>query len=158
MAAGVLALLALFFSRSLFYVFLVILFGAVLLSLKYPGRFDARLKTALLNGALLVGSFSLIALGIESYLRLFQPKFLDLAVSISGDFEDFTQRGYLDDGIFSKPLGAFRILGLGDSFARNQAEIQKNYHNFLEQDFSQAGRNRVDIINAGIEGTGPGYY
>ena len=158
MAAGVLALLALFFSRSLFCIFLVILFGAVLISLKYPGRFDARLKMALLNGALLVGSLFLIALGIESYLRLFQPKFLDLAVSISGDFKDFTQRGYLDDGIFSKPLGAYRILGLGDSFARNQAEIQKNYHNFLEQDFSQAGRNRVDIINAGIEGTGPGYY
>ena len=64
----------------------------------------------------------------------------------------------LDEGVFKKDKNVFRILGLGDSFAVYLRWINQNYHNFLQTDFDQTyGNKKIEIINAGMEATGPGY-
>jgi hypothetical protein len=150
--------LSCFFSLYLFIIFLFILFISIILIGLYQERIYRRLRLLFVNGVIVVVSVFIICLCIESYLRLVQPEFLNLEVNILGDFTDFTQRGYLDEAIFKKPHEAFTILGLGDSFARNMAFKKKNYHNFLEAELLEKGEKRVHIINAGMEGIGPGYY
>lgn len=95
---------------------------------------------------------------IEVYLHLGRPEFLKLNVNIVGDFSDYTSRGYLDDYLFGKRKGSFRVLSLGDSFARNLTWENKNYHNYLDQILLNHPYKNIEIINAGMEGTGPGYY
>lgn len=98
---------------------------------------------------------------IEVYLHSAKPSFLkiDPKDSITGEFIDLTSRGYLDDSVFHKDKNVFRILGLGDSFAVYLRWENKNYHNFLQNnlDFTY-GKNKFEIINAGVGATGPGYY
>lgn len=155
---GLVGLLTCFFSTYLFLIFLLILITSIILLRIFPGKFDNKLRLLFTNSAIILVSVYVICLCGESYLRFVQPKFLNLEITTLGDFSDFTKRGYLDKSIFKKPQGIFRILGFGDSFARNMAEKEKNYHNFLEADFLKKGTRRIQIINAGMSGIGPGYY
>ena len=52
----------------------------------------------------------------------------------------------------------FRILGLGDSFSVYLKDKKQNYNNFLQQKFIGSGKGEVEIVNAGMEAMGPGYY
>jgi SGNH hydrolase-like domain, acetyltransferase AlgX len=89
---------------------------------------------------------------------LFQPKVLQLGVNITGNISDYTERGYFNKNIFYKPEGEFRILSLGDSFARNLTWENQNYHDLLKLHFVNIGDKSIEIVNAGMENTGPGYY
>ena len=88
------------------------------------------------------------------------PHFMNLIGGFDtlGDFSDYVSRGYLTEDVFKKRKDVVRILGLGDSFAVFSREKGKNYHNILQEKHRVTGRANVEIINAGMEGTGPGYY
>jgi len=103
-------------------------------------------------------SFFVVIVLIEVYLHLAQPAFLELNTSIVGDLTDFKSQGHLHEQSFLKEKGAFRILGLGDSFATNDCHLQKNYHDFLAAAFQAAGYKHIEVLNAGIPAVGPGYY
>ena len=79
-------------------------------------------------------------------------------MDIVGEFSDFTSRGYLTEDIFNKKNNVVRILGLGDSFSVNLRDKKQNYNNILQQEFIGSGRGDVEIVNAGMEAMGPGYY
>ena len=75
-----------------------------------------------------------------------------------GEFSDYTSRGYLTEDIFKKRPDAVRILGLGDSFSVFLNDKGKNYNNLLQKKFIAKGQGDVEIVNAGMEAMGPGYY
>jgi len=155
---GLLALLAIFFHLIIFIIFIISLIALIVALYKYPGRYNERLKSVLRNGATVVIALFIILCVLEGYLRLIQPQFLRIDRSIIGDFSDYTDRGYLDQKVFHKPAGTFRILGLGDSFAVNLTGAGQNYHDYLRRKFLENGPRNLDIVNAGMECTGPGYY
>ncbi|MCX5888943.1 MAG: SGNH/GDSL hydrolase family protein [Deltaproteobacteria bacterium] len=153
-----LGLLSFFFNIALFIIFIVVIFLLCFFVCKYPGRYNVGFKRCLENLIILSLSFFLMILAFESYLRIGQPQFLKLENSILGEFSDYQKRGYLDEKVFHKPDGTFRILGLGDSFARNLTWTHQNYHDYLQDWFLKVGQSNVEVINAGMEGTGPGYF
>jgi hypothetical protein len=155
---GLLALLANFFHPIIFIIFIISLIALIVVLYKYPGKYDERLKAFLKNGATVVIALFVILSILEGYLRFVRPHFLRLDHSITGDFSDYTGRGYLDQKVFHKPADTFRILGLGDSFAVNLNERGQNYHDYLRGMLMQNGPRNLDIVNAGMECTGPGYY
>ena len=155
---GIVCLSSLFFSKYLFYAVLTILFLLIVLAYKNSIKINDKLKSIINNLSVVFISLCLILLCIEGYLRWFHPKILQIGVNITGDFSDFTERGYLNEKIFHKSGTSFRILGLGDSFARNLTWTKKNYHDILAQDFVKAGEKNIEVVNAGMENTGPGYY
>ena len=147
-----------FFSKYLFYTVLAILFLLTVLVYKNYIKINDKLKSIINNLSIVIISSCVILLCIEGYLRWFHPKILQIGVNITGDFSDFTERGYLNEKIFHKSGTSFRILGLGDSFARNLTWTKTNYHDILAQDFVKAGEQNIEVVNAGMENTGPGYY
>ena len=153
-----LLLLAFFFSTYLFFGLLAILAFGYFLIRNDPERYKKRCKTYLTNVFIVFLSFFVAVVLIDIYLHLAQPPFLEMKLSIVGDINDFTSRGYLDEKSFQKPPGSFRILGLGDSFALYGIEKKKNYHNFLQSMLQKETRTPIDVVNAGMAGTGPGYY
>jgi hypothetical protein len=155
---GIVSLLSLFFSRYVFFTFLLILIVSFVLIYKNSEKFKEKFKSILNNALIILISCWLIFFGIEGYLRWLQPKVLQLGVNITGDLSDYTERGYLGKKTFHKSKASFRILGLGDSFARNLTWKKQNYHDLLEQDFIKAGEKNIEIVNAGMECIGPGYY
>jgi hypothetical protein len=155
---GIVCLLSLFFSKYLFYAVLSILFLLIVSVCKNSININDKLKSIINNLAIILISSCVILLCIEGYLRWFNPKILQIGVNITGDLSDFKERGYLNEKIFHKSETSFRILGLGDSFARNLTWTKKNYHDILEQDFVKAGETHIEVVNAGMENTGPGYY
>ena len=155
---GIVSLLSLFLSAYLFYAFLLILLLSVILVYKNSEKFKEKSKSIINNLVIILISCLVILLFIEGYFRWFHPKVLQIGVNITGDLSDFTERGYLNKKSFSKSEASFRILGLGDSFARNLTWTKQNYHDLLEQDFVNAGEKNIEIVNAGMEHTGPGYY
>jgi hypothetical protein len=56
-----------------------------------------------------------------------------------------------------KEEGAYRILGIGDSFAFGVVPYKDNYLTLLEEGLNRNGR-RVELINMGIPGIGPKDY
>ena len=155
---GIVCLSSLFFSKYLFYVVLTILCLLIVLVYKNYIKINDKLKSIINNLSIVIISSCVILLCIEGYLRWFHPKILQIGVNITGDFSDFTERGYLNEKIFHKSGTSFRILGLGDSFARNLTWTKTNYHDILAQDFVKAGEQNIEVVNAGMENTGPGYY
>jgi len=96
---------------------------------------------------------------IEVYLHIARPHFLGFGTKRIGDFTDFTSKGYLAEEVLEKRKGVFRILAFGDSFAVCLREPGKNYHDFLQRSLdARYGKEKVEIVNAGMEGTGPGYF
>ena len=79
-------------------------------------------------------------------------------MDVVGEFSDYTSRGYLTEDIFNKKKDVIRILTLGDSFSVYLREKKQNYNNILQQKFIASGRGDVEIVNAGMEAMGPGYY
>jgi hypothetical protein len=128
---GIVCLSSLFFSKYLFYAVLAILFLLIVLVYKNFIKINDKLKSIINNLSVVFISSCLILLCIEGYWRWFHPKILQIGVNITGDFSDFTERGYLNEKIFHKSGRSFRILGLGDSFARNLTWTKTNYHDIL---------------------------
>jgi hypothetical protein len=153
-----LLLISFFFGDLIFIVMLLISGGGFLLAYKYPDRYKAKLKNYLPNIFAVFFSFFIVVVLIEAYLHLLKPSFLNLSSSVVGELSDFKARGVLPENAFNKPEGTFRILGLGDSFAVSDYLDQRNYHNFLSAELKAAGAAPSEIVNAGIAGTGPGYY
>ena len=154
-----LGFLSFFFSIYLLVAFIVLLAVSTLAVWKYQGLYNERFKLFLKNYATFLFSFFLIILVIEGYLHFGRPEFLKLKeYSTLGEFSDFKDRGRFDEKIFHKDEKAFRILGLGDSFAENLTWEGHNYHDFLKKYLATQGYQNIDIINAGMSGTGPGYY
>jgi hypothetical protein len=102
--------------------------------------------------------FILTILG-EILLHL-SPHFMNLigGVDTLGNFSDYISRGYLTEDVFKKRKDSVRILGLGDSFAVYLGYCGKNYHNILQEKYLASGKENVEVVNAGIESIGPGYY
>jgi hypothetical protein len=111
----------------------------------------------MLNISLLVISFVLAIYILEIFLHVAKPRFLQLQASVTGEFTDFTGRGFFP-AEFGKKNGACRILGISDSYGQN-GRGKWNYHDFLQKRFDELyGSRKVEVINAGIAATGPGYY
>ena len=119
----------------------------------------SRFKHILNNLIIISIALLFLIVAIEIYLRITKPCFLKPNFSITGNFTDFTSRKYLTKEVFNKKDDIFRIVGLGDSFAVNFIRLSLNYHDFLEQNLvSVYGLEKIEVINAGMECTGPGYY
>ena len=126
---------------------------------KYPSVYFRKIKPFLLNCAVFLSSLLLTIAAVELYLHAAKPALLGLDKNTVGEFTDFTSRKYLDEKIFVKKGGVFRILGLGDSYAEDLQNEDKNYHNILQNKLDKTfGTGKVEIITAGIGATGPGYY
>lgn len=153
-----LVLLLAFYLSLYILIIIIIVAGYILYRIKKQPDNNDKYKQLLVNLFTIGFSLCVILIVIEVYLHLAQPKIMEISRDIVGDFSDFTSREYLDKRVLSKPAGVFRILGLGDSFARNLTWINKNYHNYLQQRYLENNQKKIDIINAGMEATGPGYY
>ncbi|MCL4500693.1 MAG: hypothetical protein M1438_02420 [Deltaproteobacteria bacterium] len=150
--------LSFFFSIYLFIVFVICLAATMLAALQYPAVTEKRCQLVLKNYSTLLVSLFLTALLFEGYLHLGRPEFLQLKNSTLGELSDFKDRGKFDEKVFNKNEKSFRILGLGDSFAENLTWEGHNYHDFLKNRLMAQGYQNIDIVNAGMAGTGPGYY
>jgi hypothetical protein len=153
------SIILLFISPIIFCIYILLLFIIVIFI--YKLRYDKLnlIKSIIANTTIIaITVFVLIIMG-EIWLNLFPYSLIKGGGNdILGRFSDYTSRGYLNENNFIKNKGVFRILGLGDSFAVYLADKGKNYHNFLQQDFNDSNRGFIEIVNAGMEGIGPGYY
>ncbi len=132
----------------------------ILIIISYKYSYLDKLHTCMVNVTITITAIFITVVLIEAYLHIVRPNFLEIQPknSRTGELIDFTSRGYLDNSVFNKDKNVFRILGLGDSFAIYLRWINKNYHNFLQTNFDlSCGKNKIEIINAGMEATGPGY-
>lgn len=150
--------LSLFFSIYVFIGMILILGIGGLLAYKNPELYKNKLKSYLINGTIVLTSIVAVIIMIEIYLHLAQPSFLDIYYRVEGSINDYKFQGCLDEKSFNKPDSVFRILGLGDSFAVSDYPLKKNYHNYLSAFLKSAGYKNIEVLNAGIPGTGPGYY
>jgi hypothetical protein len=118
-----------------------------------------KLNKFLVNFAVVVISFFIITILSEAWLQIYPHRLTGIdRVDTKGDFSDYTSRGYLTEDVFKKKKDVVRILGLGDSFSIYLKDKRKNYNNFLQQKYLAKGQGAVEIINAGMEAMGPGYY
>ncbi len=118
-----------------------------------------KMNSGLKNVALTVITIFIVTVLGEIWLHLYPHHFTGIdRIDTVGEFSDYTSRGYLTEDIFKKRPDAFRILGIGDSFSVNLYSKGKNYNNFLQNKFNATGRGDVEIVNAGMEAIGPGYY
>ena len=153
------SIIALFYSYIIFGIYILGLILVIIFRYKW-GIFDIKnINSALKNIALIVVTiFGLTILG-EIWLQLYPHRFTGIdGVDIVGNFSDFTSRGYLTNDVFNKKNDAVRILGLGDSFSVYLRDKKQNYNNILQQEFVASGKGDVEIVNAGMEAMGPGYY
>ena len=133
----------------------------VIVILKYKWNIiDIKLINATLKNlaVTVIALFCLTILG-EIWFHLYPHKFTSIdRIDTVGEFSDYTSRGYLTKDIFKKNPGTMRILGLGDSFSVYLADKGQNYNNLLQKDFISKGQGDVELVNAGMEAIGPGYY
>ena len=153
------SIIALFYSYIILGIYILGLILVIIFRYKW-GIFDIKnINSALKNIALIfVTIFGLTILG-EIWLQLYPHRFTGIdGVDIVGNFSDFTSRGYLTNDVFNKKNDVVRILGLGDSFSVYLRDKKQNYNNILQQEFIASGKGDVEIVNAGMEAMGPGYY
>jgi len=118
-----------------------------------------RLNRFLINFAVVVITLFIVTILCEAWLQLYPHRLTGIdQVETVGEFSDYTSRGYLTEDVFKKEKDVVRILGLGDSFSIYLKDKRKNYNNFLQQRYLADGKGAVEIINAGMEAMGPGYY
>lgn len=152
-------IIATFFSYTISIICVAGLVVIILIKYKFKS-----INATLINGAfknIAVIAVTLLSLTIigEIWLHLYPHKFTGIdRVDTLGEFSDYTSRGYLTEAIFQKRPGVVRILGLGDSFSVFLADQGKNYNNFLNKMFIAKGRGDWEIVDAGMEAIGPGYY
>ncbi len=157
--AAVTALVLCYFSVVAFWIYLALLL--VMVAIFHLGSANSVTKVSnfIANTATLVFTLAILAVLLEIGLHLKPGFFLaNEEPNVLGKFSDFTDRGYLTEEVFNKHPGVFRILALGDSFSVNLADQKKNYLDFLQGQVQRLGRGRIEVINAGMPGIGPGYY
>jgi hypothetical protein len=153
-----LLLIGYFFGVFVFICTIAILGCGFFLAYRRPEKYRKKLSGYLLNWFVVYLSVFIIVCLVEVYLHLAPPAFLQPGKGVAGDLSDFQFHKNLTENSFAKAPGAFRILGLGDSFAVNDYYLQKNYHNFLAAALKAGGYGHAEVLNAGVPGTGPGYY
>jgi hypothetical protein len=148
-----------FYNYKISIIYIVGLIVIIVLKYKFNIIDIKIIKNALINVAVaVIAIFSLTVLG-EIWLHLYPHKFTNIdGVDTVGEFSDYTSRGYLTEDIFNKRPGVFRILGLGDSFSVYLYSKGQNYYNYLQKKFDTRGIGDVELVNAGMEAIGPGYY
>ena len=153
-----LLLIGYFFGVFIFICTMAVLGAGFFLAYRNPEKYRKKLTGYLVNLFVVFFSVFIIVCLIEAYLHLAPPGFLELGKGVQGELSDFQFLKDLTENSFAKSPGAFRILGLGDSFAVNDYHLQKNYHNFLAAALKAGGYPHTEVLNAGVPGTGPGYY
>jgi hypothetical protein len=118
-----------------------------------------KLNSALKNITVSIVTIFILTILCEIWLQLYPHRFTGIeGVDVVGEFSDYTSRGYLTEDIFNKKKDVVRILGLGDSFSVYLRDKKQNYNNILQQEFIESGKDEIEIVNAGMEAMGPGYY
>lgn len=153
------AIILWFYNNLISYIYLIGLILVMIIRFKWNILNITKIKNALKNVALSVITIFFITNVGEIWLHLYPHRFTGIGgIDIVGDFSDYASRGYLTEEIFQKKPDVVRILGLGDSFARYWWEKGKNYHSFLQAKYLATDKGTVEIVNAGMESIGPGYY
>jgi hypothetical protein len=153
------AIIALFYSFILLYIYIISLILLIILRYKWDIFDIKKLNNALKNIAVTVVTIFTLTLLAEIWLQLYPHRFTGIdGVDTVGEFSDYTSRGYLTEDVFNKKKGVIRILGLGDSFSVYLRDKNLNYNNILQEKLVSSGRGEVEIVNAGMEAMGPGYY
>ena len=159
--AAISAVILLYFNTAFLWAYLLILLVLTIVCLLFSQNLHVKMGKFIANTATLIVSFLILALVLEICLHV-KPHFFMASHNpdILGEFSDFTSRGFLKPEVLQKEKGVFRILSLGDSFAVNWPhEIRShNYHAFLQKKFGELHGRKVEIVNAGMMGMGPGYY
>ena len=158
-AVIVTSIIALFYSYIIFGIYILALMIVIIFRYNWAVFDLNKLNSALKNIAISVVTIFILTILCEIWLQLYPHRFTGIeGVDIVGDFSDYTSRGYLTNDIFNKKKDVVRILGLGDSFSVFLRDKKKNYNDILQQEFIASGRGDVEIVNAGMEAMGPGYY
>ena len=153
------SIIVLFYSYIIFSIYILGLILVIVIRYKWNVFDINKINSALKNIAVSVVTIFMLTILAEIWLQLYPHRFTGIdGVDTVGEFSDFTSRGYLTEDVFNKKKGVIRILGLGDSFSVYLRDKKQNYNNFLQQDFIGSGRGDVEIVNAGMEAMGPGYY
>lgn len=153
------SVIASIYSYKIFGIYIFGLILVVIIRYKWD-IFDAKkFNSALKNITLSVVTIFILTILGELWLQLYPHQFTGIdGVDVVGELSDYTSRGYLTEDILSKKKDVIRILTLGDSFSVYLREKKQNYNNFLQQKFIGSGKREVEIVNAGMEAMGPGYY
>jgi hypothetical protein len=148
-----------FFNYKISIVYILGLIVIIIVKYKF-NIIDAKvINNGLKNIALLTITIFSLTVIAEIWLQLYPHKFTNLEpVDTLGEFSDYTSRGYLTEDVFKKKPDTVRILELGDSFSVYLYNKGKNYNNLLQNKFMAQGRGDVELVNAGMEAVGPGYY
>ena len=149
----------LFYSFIIFGIYILALILVLIFRYKWTGYDLKKLKNVLAN--ITVGAVTIFSLTIlfEIWLQLYPHRFIGIdKINIMGEFSDYTSRGYLTEDVLKKKKDIVRILGLGDSFSVYLRDKKQNYNDILQQKYIDSGKGEVEVINAGMEGMGPGYY
>jgi len=153
------SIIALFYSYIIFSIYILALIIGIIFRYKLELFDIKKFNSALIN--ITVGAVTIFSLTIvcEIWLHLYPHRFPGIGlVDTMGEFSDYSSRGYLNEDIFNKKKDVVRILGLGDSFSVFLRDQRKNYNDFLQQEYIASGKGDVEIVNAGMEAMGPGYY
>ena len=158
-AVIVTSIIALFYSHIIFGIYILALMIVIIFRYNWAVFDLNKLNSALKNIAISVVTIFILTILCEIWLQLYPHRFTGIeGVDIVGDFSDYTSRGYLTNDIFDKKKDVVRILGLGDSFSVFLRDKKKNYNDILQQQFIATGKDDIEIVNAGMEAMGPGYY
>ena len=153
------SIIALFYSYIIFGIYILALILVIIIRYKWAIFDIKKLNNALKNITVSVVTIFILTILCEIWLQLYPHRFTGIdGVDIVGEFSDYTSRGYLTEDVFNKKKDVVRILGLGDSFSVYLRDKKQNYNNILQQKFIGSGRGEVEIVNAGMEAMGPGYY
>jgi len=153
------AIITLFYSFILLGIYILALIILIILRYKWDIFDVKKLDNALKNIAVSVITIFTLTILAEIWLQLYPHRFTGIdGVDTVGEFSDYTSRGYLTEDAFSKKKDVVKILALGDSFSVYLRDKNLNYNNMLQQKFIGIGRGDVEIVNAGMEAMGPGYY
>ncbi len=145
--------------KDLGFVILILLLVSINLVIYIINRNYDKLKERLINQTLLLVTVLLLIVGSEIYLHVAKPPFLIMKNSITGEFQDFWDHGNFDASVLQKKPGTYRILGIGDSFAAYLHPEGYNYNDVLQKKLQTLpGGDHIEVVDAGIPCTGPGYY
>ena len=152
-------IIATFYSYTISIIYIAGLIAVILIKYKWNAIDIKLINGAFKNIAVIAVTVLCLTVIGEIWLHLYPHKFTNIdRIDTLGEFSDYTSRGYLTEAIFKKRPGVVRILGLGDSFSVFLGDEGKNYINLLSKMFIAKGRGDLEIVNAGMEAIGPGYY